>query len=123
MPNDKQYTRQVTERFLKEQDRILGFDLNKKVRKQKQNDFVKKVGVAPNNLSRMKTYVNYNVTLEACIRMIHNYGTDPAWLFMGEDYEAKVDDRIKILDKMISSLGKMIKQDPPSSKRLKSKAG
>lgn len=72
--------------------------------------FAENIGVNASNLSRMKKNVKYNVQIEACILLCHHYGTDPMWLFMGEDYEAKVDERLQTLDKMIGHLGKLINQ-------------
>lgn len=101
------YTRPITERFLKEVDRIIGKGPDKQLN---HYHFAQTVGVNPSNLSRMKTDTRNNVSIEACILLCIHYGTDPIWLFMGEDYEAKVDERIQTLDKMIAHMGKLINQ-------------
>lgn len=109
MPIEKPYTRQVTERFLIEYERICDRDLAWKEKKLKREEFVKNTGVTLANISRMKALVEHNITIEACLKMIEHYDTDPLWLFMGEDYEQKVNERIQTLDKMIGKLGRLIK--------------
>jgi transcriptional regulator with XRE-family HTH domain len=110
MPEEKQYTRQVTERFLREMDRIVGYNKNGKIT---QYEFGEKVGITPNNLVRLRKGGNHFVTIEACCRLCENYGTDRAWLLMGEEPADKVhsnglNDRLKNMEEKITRIDKKI---------------
>lgn len=119
------YSRLVTERFLKEMDRIIGRKDGVKVT---QNMFADIVGITSSNLTRLRRSQDNYVTLDALCKMIEHYGTSPVWLMTGEVPDKNVgdmagkayrelDQRLKKVEKQLNGVTKGPKLKPAAVKK------
>lgn len=103
----KYHSKEVTIRFIQEIDRLIGRSIS-------QAQIGEAVGIKSSNITRLRKLGNNCVTIDSCCRLIETYGTDPGWLFMGEERLNKslnishknenLEGMIKVLDKKITKL-------------------
>ncbi len=115
----KHHSRQVTIRFLQEVDRITGRGNGIKVT---ATEIGEKIGIRSTNITRMRNYQGYFVTVDACCRLCENYGTDPSWLLLGTDEKTqKIDNnmelRVQKLEKQVSKLSGRMKQNAVTARK------
>lgn len=106
---DKKYfSYQITQRFIKAMDKIIGTGNHGE--KVTARSFGEVVGISSSNLNRLRSSTGENVvTVEAIGRLCDNYKISPFWLILNVG-EMENDGSIKLIERRIKRLEAAIKK-------------